>query len=275
MHGLTLSMLDLLSIHGFSIGEIRFKLIFQIGFRNGGSFLELFKTFSVLKLENLLIISKQIVKAFFLWEIVIHYHYVLNLESLGFFVRNSPLIIFCQHLFPSIWLGSLKSNGGQPSKLLQPNPLSPLRIGLIPKSPSPKNPQSQRFQFGPNLCQTQFLCPKLRPKTLFLQTLNTRPISKGPKSKLQKPCPNLQTQMMRKKTQLPVLHSSKMKICVMGSHTLPSSNKNHNIFKCLCSREFTGLKPPRHQIFKLTIDRFEEDSWNELIQMVEDSLDLT
>ena len=69
--------------------------------------------------------------------------------------------------------------------------------------------------------------------------------------------------------------SSKMKICVMDSHTLPSSNGKYNIFKSLCSRELTGSKPPRHQIFKLTIDRFEEDSWNELIQMVEDLLDLT
>ena len=199
-------------------------------------------------------------KAFSLWEIVIHYPSVLNSESLGFFVGNSPPIIFYQHHFPSIWLGSLKSNGGQPSKLLQPNPLSPLRIGLILKSLSPKSPQSQRFQFGPNLCQAQFLGPKLRPKTLFLQTLNTRPISKGPKSKLQKPCPNLQTQMMRKKTQLLVLHSSKIKTCVMDSYTLPLSNGNHNIFKSLCSREYTGLKPQGHQILKLTIDRFEEDS---------------
>ena len=64
MHGLTLSMLDLLPIHGFSAGEKKFKQIFQNGFRNGGSFLELFKIFYVLKLENLLIISKQTVKVF-------------------------------------------------------------------------------------------------------------------------------------------------------------------------------------------------------------------
>ena len=59
------------------------KHLFQTGFKNGDSFLELFKTFSVLKLENLLIISKQIVKVFSLWEIVIHYLFALNLESLG------------------------------------------------------------------------------------------------------------------------------------------------------------------------------------------------
>ena len=73
----------------------------------------------------------------------------------------------------------------------------------------------------------------------------------------------------------PAQPSSKMKTCVMDSHTLPLSNGNQNIFKSLCTREFTGSKPPRHQIFKLIIDRFEEDSWNELIQMVEDSLELT
>ena len=94
MHSLTLSMLDLLPIHGFSIEEKKFKQIFQTGFRNGGSFLELFKIFSVLKLENLLIISKQNVKAFSLWEIVIHYLSVLNLESLEFFVGNLPPIAF-------------------------------------------------------------------------------------------------------------------------------------------------------------------------------------
>ena len=111
-HGLTLSMLDLLPIHGFSIGEKKPKHLFQTGFKNGDSFLELFKTFSVLKLENILMISKQIVKVFSLWEIVIHYPFALNLESLGFFVGNLPPIISCLHHSPGIWLGNSKSNGG-------------------------------------------------------------------------------------------------------------------------------------------------------------------
>ena len=76
-----------------------------------------------------------------------------------------------------------------------------------------------------------------------------------------------------KKTLHPAQLSSKMKTCVMDSHTLPLSNGNFNIFKSLCSSEFTGSTPQRHQIFKLVIDRIEKNSWNEIIQMVEDSLD--
>ena len=182
MHGLTHSMLDLLPIHGFSIGEKKFKQNFQTSFRNGGSILELFKIFYVLKLENLLIISKQVVKAFSLWEIVIHYLSVLNLESLGLVVGNLPPIASCLLHFPNIWLGNLKSNGGQPLKLLQSKPLNPSKIGLIPKNPNPKSPQSQRFQFGPNLCQAQFLGPKLHPKIIFLQILIQGLSKKSPRA---------------------------------------------------------------------------------------------
>ena len=188
-------------IHGFSIGEKKPKHLFQTGFKNGDSFLELFKTFSVLKLENLLIISKKIVKVFSLWEIAIHYPFSLNLESLGFFVGNLPPIIFCLHHSLGIWLGNSKSNGGHPSNFLKHNPLSPLRIGLTLKSQSPKRPQRQRYLFGPNLCLTQFLGPKLRQKSPFLQIHNTKPISKGLKRKLLKPCLNLQIQRMMRKTQ--------------------------------------------------------------------------
>ena len=196
-------------------------------------------------------------KVFSLWKIVIHCPFVLNSESLGLFVGNSPPIIFCLHHSPSIWLGNSKSNGGQPSKSLHLNPLSILRIGLIPKSPSPKSPQRQRYLFGPNLCQAQSLGPKLRPKSHFLQILNTRPISKGSKSKFQKPCPNLQTQMMRKKTQHPVLHSNKMKTCVMNSLTLPSSNgKSSSLIKSLYFREIKGSKISKFQPLQITVDRF-------------------
>ena len=139
-------------------------------------------------------------KAFSLQEIVIHCPSAPNLESLGFFVGISLPIISCLLHFPSILLGILRSNGRQASKFLQPNLLSPLKTGLTLKSPSPKIPQRQRFLFGPNLCQAQSLGLILRPKNPFLQILITKPISEGPESKLQKPCPNLQTQMMRKKT---------------------------------------------------------------------------
>ena len=206
-------------------------------------------------------------KAFSLWEIVIHGLFVLNSESLGFFVGNSPPIIFFMHHFPSIWLENSKSNGGQHSKSLHLNPLSPLRIGLILKSPSPKSPQRQRYPFGPNLCQAQSLGPKLRPKSHFLQIWNTRPISKGPKSKLQKPCPNLQTQMTRKKTQPPVLHSNKMKTCVMDSHTLPLSNGiSRSIVKSLYFRELKGSKISKLKTLQITVDRFIEASKEEIKQ---------
>ena len=88
MLGTILSLLDHLPICGFSIGEKNFKKLFQIGFRNGGFFLVPVKTFSVLKSANLLIILKQIVRTFSPQEIVIHFPFVLNLESLGFFVGN-------------------------------------------------------------------------------------------------------------------------------------------------------------------------------------------
>ena len=97
MHGLTHS-----PTLGFSIGEKILKNLFQIGFRNGGYFLEPIKIFFVLKFTNTLTISKPIVKTFSLLEIVIHFLFVLNLESLGFFVGNSPPIISCLHHFPSI-----------------------------------------------------------------------------------------------------------------------------------------------------------------------------
>ena len=117
MLGLTLSLLDHPPTLGFSIEEKKLKNLFQIGFKNGGFFLVPLKIFSVLKFANHLIISKPIVKTFSLQEIVIHFPFVLNLGSLGFFVGNSLRTIFCQHHFPSIWLGNLKLNGGAAFKI--------------------------------------------------------------------------------------------------------------------------------------------------------------
>ena len=85
MHGITLSLLYHLPIHGFLIGEKNFKKLFQIGFRNGGYFLVPLKIYFVLKSANP---SKPIVRTFSLLEIVTHFLFVLNLESLGFFVGN-------------------------------------------------------------------------------------------------------------------------------------------------------------------------------------------
>ena len=88
MHGIKLPLLDHLPIHGFSIGEKNFKKLFQTGFRNGGYFLVPLKIFFVLKSANPLTTSKPIMKTFSLQETIIHFPYVLNLESLGFFVGN-------------------------------------------------------------------------------------------------------------------------------------------------------------------------------------------
>ena len=140
MIGLTHFLLDLLPTHGFSIWEKNLKQIFQTGFRNGGSFLELLKIFFVLKFANLLTTSKLTMKVFSLLEIVIHSLFVLNLKSIGFFVGNFLLIILCLHHFPNIWLGNSKSNGGQPSEYLNLKLLSPSNNGLIPRSPNPKSP---------------------------------------------------------------------------------------------------------------------------------------
>ena len=82
MFGLTLSLLDHPPTLGFSIGEKKLKNLFQLGFKNCGFFLVPLKIFYVLKFANHFIISKPIVKTFSLQEIVIHFLFVLNLESL-------------------------------------------------------------------------------------------------------------------------------------------------------------------------------------------------
>ena len=82
MHGLTHFLLDLSPTHGFSMGEKNLKKKFQIGFKNGGSFLELLKIFFVLKFANILITSKLTMKSFSLMEIDIHSLSILNLDPL-------------------------------------------------------------------------------------------------------------------------------------------------------------------------------------------------
>ena len=64
-HCTTYSLLNLLLIHGLSIGEKIFKTFFQIGFKSGGSFWEPIQIFFALKSKNPLIISKQIMIVFF------------------------------------------------------------------------------------------------------------------------------------------------------------------------------------------------------------------
>ena len=131
--------------------------------------------FFVLKSKNLLNTSKPIVIASFLLEIATHFSFVLNLESLGFYVGIFVPTNLHQAHSLSIWPGNLKSNGGPLSKYPKPKPLKLSKTGSKPKSPNRKSLQSQnpRYQFGPNHYQAQLLRPKL--KIHFLQIQHTGP----------------------------------------------------------------------------------------------------
>ena len=253
-------------IPGFSIGMKKCKDLFQTGFRNGGFLWVPLQIFSVLKFKNLLNMSKPTVIASSLLEIATRYSFVLNLESLGFYVGIFVPTNLNQAHSLSIWQGNSKSNGGPLSKYPKPKPLKLSKTGSKPKSPNRKSLQSQspRYQFGPNLYQAQLLGPKL--KIHFLQTQHTGLISKNSKKKQLSHCPNLQTQTQpqtRKIQQTAQPSSSKTKTCALVSPLLLLSDSHVNIFKSLCSRELTDSKPPRDQILFLSTDRFEEE-WKHL-----------
>ena len=78
MPGTMFFVLGQILILGFLIGMKKFKKPFQTGFKNGGFLWELLQISFVLKLVKVMNISNQIVKAFSLLEIVIHYFSVLN-----------------------------------------------------------------------------------------------------------------------------------------------------------------------------------------------------
>ena len=252
-------------IPGFLTRMKKCKELFQTGFRNSGYLWVPLQIFYVLKLAKLLNTSKQTVIASSLLEIATRYSFVLNLESLGFYVGIFVPTKLNQAHSLSIWLGNSKSNGGPLSKFPKPKPLKLSKNGLKPKSPNQRSLQSQspRYQFGPNLFQAQLLGPKL--KILFLQTKHTGPFSKKFKQMQLSHCPNSPTQIqtrMRRTQQIAQPSSNKMKTCASVSPTLllnNGSNEEVNIFKSLCSRELTGSKPPRDQIFFLSSDRFEEE----------------
>ena len=245
MLGTILSVSGQTLILGFSTGMKKCKKLFQTGFRNGGYLWVPLQIFSVMKSKNLLIMSKPTVIASSLLEIAIRYSFVLNLESLGFYVGIFVPTKPNQAHSLSIWLGNSKSNGGPLSKFPKPKPLKQSKIGLKPKSPNQRNSQNQRprYLFGPNLCQTQFLGPNL--KTHFLQIQLTGPISKKSNQMQQRHCQSslTQTQTQKRRTQQTAQpSSSKMKTCASITHTLPLSNGDVNIFKSLCLRECTGSK---------------------------------
>ena len=162
-------------IPGFLTGMKKCKEVFQIGFRNVGFLWVPLQIFFVLKSKNLSNTSKPIVIASSLLEIATHFSFVLNLESLGFYVGIFVPTNLNQAHSLSIWPGNLKSNGGPLSKYPKPKPLKLSKTGSKPKSPNRKSLQSQnlRYQFGPNHYQAQLLGPKL--KIHFLQIQHTGP----------------------------------------------------------------------------------------------------
>ena len=122
--GIILFVLGQVLIPGFSTGMKKCKDFFQTGFRNGGFLWVPLQTFSSLKSANLLIISNPTVRASSLLEIATRYSFVLNLESLGFYVGIFVPTILIQAHSRSIWLGNLKSNGEPLSKYPKPKPLN-------------------------------------------------------------------------------------------------------------------------------------------------------
>ena len=103
-------------IPGFSIGKKKCKYLFQIGFRNCDFLWVPLQIFYVLKLKNLLNMSKPTVITSSLLEIATRYFFVLNLESLGFYVGIFVPTNLNQAHSLSIWLGNSKSNCNTPSQ---------------------------------------------------------------------------------------------------------------------------------------------------------------
>ena len=123
MLGTILFVSGQIPIPGFLTGMKKFKEVFQTGFRNGGFLWVPLQTFFVLKSINILNTSKPTVRASSLLEIATRYSFVLNLESLGFYVKTFVPTILSQAHSLSIWLGNSKLNGGPLSKFPKPKPL--------------------------------------------------------------------------------------------------------------------------------------------------------
>ena len=113
MFGFRPSSLDFLIIPSSSNRMINFKVIFQIGFKNGGySLVPYLKSFT-LNWSKFMIISKSMLGN---WSL----HLVLKLFSLpqdfkfyGFCVGTLFKHKWFKNLFPHIWQGNSKSSGGQ------------------------------------------------------------------------------------------------------------------------------------------------------------------
>ena len=91
------------------------------------------------------------------------------LEFLGFYVGVSYLIIYALLLFPFIWQGNSKLNGGLLSKFILFKLLNPSKNWLIPRN---LKSLQKPFLFGHNL----YLGLKLHQNLLFLQIQPTKSI---------------------------------------------------------------------------------------------------
>ena len=116
MHGIILFVSGQILISGFLTGMKKCKDLFQTGFTTGGFLWVPPQIFYVLKFFFFFNISKPTVRASSLLEIATRYSFVLNLESLGFYVGIFVPTNLSQAHSLRIWLGNSKSNGGQLSK---------------------------------------------------------------------------------------------------------------------------------------------------------------
>ena len=170
---------------GFFIGVMKskIKLIFQIGFKNGGYFLAPLKIFYVLKFLKDTNTFLNMIVIWFRLPIPKYYISFQNFKFLRFSIGTLfSHRLFMRH-FPRIWQGNSKSNGGQISLI---RPLSKFHIsvnGYLQKILH-QNLPLQRFQ------SQFFLMLFFFPELLFLLIKSSKSISNYLRRKLQRLCLN-------------------------------------------------------------------------------------
>ena len=118
MHGFVFSFSDPLIIPGSPTKIIRFKLSFQISFKNGGySLAPSLKSF-VLKSNIFMIILKSVLRVWSLLIFLKLFSLLLIFNSHGFYVGTLSKHIYSKVFFLHIWQRNSRSNGGQTSLLL-------------------------------------------------------------------------------------------------------------------------------------------------------------
>ena len=131
-------------IPGFLTGMKKCKEVFQIGFRNGGFLWELLQIFFFLKSINLLNTSKPTVRASSLLEIATRYSFVLNLESLGFYVGIFVPTNLNQAHSLSIWLGNSNIKWWAAFKISQAQTFESVKDWIEAQKPKAKKPSKSK-----------------------------------------------------------------------------------------------------------------------------------